>query len=853
TANYFKGGIACDNKCTVNGSINVTQIDNNSFVTRSYLFSPTGSGTVNLEVALSEVSYYLSDNLTKVRYTDTAKFAVTTETVTSNILSPPTITLENNLTIEWNNNYTFDLDVENNLIYFQDDDKDDAENITWTYNQTQNITIAFSNTTHKINISPDINWTGREDILFNATDTDNLSTTKVLSVFVGNSTEELCDGTDNDGDTLIDENHNVTADYTLTEKCCDANFTDGCITDGTRICTSNGWSNCSGSVPRIGSIQTIGNGGSSGVSAPTSISITSPQEGDVFRVRELLSAGFQSEGIYDHEWNFGDGTTSEDYSPTHSYENPGKYTISITGWGDQATKKDSVTINVVECFTNAECETGLCCEGICAEAVCAGNNDCPPKQGFELIGCSQPNTCEAVCEYKECTNIMCYNNTGCDDKNEGTYDICRLAGSCDAYCVNTPIKITINEPEQGEVYTEQRVRVDFETNYPVECSYQLNNGNVQSAYNNIFKVNSRMGSNILKIMCGTVAKSVVYFVEPELKNETMEDIVEPKEEKPILESMLQEGQLITLTREETQLALEEINRLTGLVATRSVDVSEGRSVIHLALQNPKLIDVKNIQIKDTIPKSIVPAADWITSRSPYKIIEHDPVLGFIIGYLRSGHTQEISYTMNTTITEEDLKLILSEITSEDAEEQLKDVQSRQEATQNVTKITQNVRKIDGRTMITSSLDPTKKLKDVKVYLLIPKCMAEHVEEIDFSDENYKVITDDPLIMWHFEEINQKVDILYELKKDVPEWCWKQLKVIPIAEEIGGDVQDSGSVIQTMIPVLIIPVIAVILIFFSRYAPKEGKSKSRKPKKKKSRKVTHVKVKGRKVPIRRKRS
>ena len=38
----------------------------------------------------------------------------------------------------------------------------------------------------------------------------------------------------------------------------------------------------------------------------------------------------QSSGATSYEWDFGDGNTSSEINPTHSYQSPGTYTVKLT-------------------------------------------------------------------------------------------------------------------------------------------------------------------------------------------------------------------------------------------------------------------------------------------------------------------------------------------------------------------------------------------------------------------------------------------------------------------------------------------------------------------------------------------
>lgn len=44
-----------------------------------------------------------------------------------------------------------------------------------------------------------------------------------------------------------------------------------------------------------------------------------------------------------YEWNFGDGKTSEEFSPSHSYSKTGNYTVKLTAYSKNGKKSDEYT------------------------------------------------------------------------------------------------------------------------------------------------------------------------------------------------------------------------------------------------------------------------------------------------------------------------------------------------------------------------------------------------------------------------------------------------------------------------------------------------------------------------------
>ena len=68
--------------------------------------------------------------------------------------------------------------------------------------------------------------------------------------------------------------------------------------------------------------------------------------GDIHYVNEAVSFVDCSQYVEEYEWNFGDGTTSNQRNPAHVYTMPGTYQVSLTAYGynTMETFMDAVTI-----------------------------------------------------------------------------------------------------------------------------------------------------------------------------------------------------------------------------------------------------------------------------------------------------------------------------------------------------------------------------------------------------------------------------------------------------------------------------------------------------------------------------
>jgi PKD repeat protein len=79
-----------------------------------------------------------------------------------------------------------------------------------------------------------------------------------------------------------------------------------------------------------------------------SSNITDPVVGEIIAFTNLTS------DAHSYLWDFGDGTTSEEYQPTHAFNGVGSYTVKLTAFSENGNKSDEATeiISVGE-LTNA--------------------------------------------------------------------------------------------------------------------------------------------------------------------------------------------------------------------------------------------------------------------------------------------------------------------------------------------------------------------------------------------------------------------------------------------------------------------------------------------------------------------
>ena len=108
------------------------------------------------------------------------------------------------------------------------------------------------------------------------------------------------------------------------------------------------------------------------------------------------------------------------------------------------------------------------------------------------------------------------------------------------------------------------------------------------------------------------------------------------------------------------------------------------------------------------------------------------------------------------------------------------------------------------------------MKGATYNLFIPKCLTEYLDDIEFDLKDYEVIKEDPLIAWHFAEIEDRVDLSYKVKGRIPKDCLEQIKGLTIADLI--DVKESSGVKGMIIPGFIIVGVSGIAIYLQRFHP-----------------------------------
>jgi hypothetical protein len=124
-------------------------------------------------------------------------------------------------------------------------------------------------------------------------------------------------------------------------------------------------------------------------------------------------------------------------------------------------------------------------------------------------------------------------------------------------------------------------------------------------------------------------------------------------------------------------------------------------------------------------------------------------------------------------------------------------------------ITRTFTETANSTTVNLKFKPGTNLKDVRIPLEIPKCLAKSMSEIAFEQDNYVIVNDDPLMVWTFDALNNEEEISFSIPKTVDETCKNQLRAFGLAG-------DKRKPINPWLPLAIIPIIGLVLVFFQRF-------------------------------------
>lgn len=319
-----------------------------------------------------------------------------------------------------------------------------------------------------------------------------------------------------------------------------------------------------------------------------------------------------------------------------------------------------------------------------------------------------------------------------------------------------------------------------------------------------------------------IAQSTVKNVITEEIEDTKKDIVIPvNEEQKILpeiespkEVIDNNDKLIINIEQSSNKKINDLNS-NGVRVKKSYKIINGKTIINYELKNGNILPQYDVAIIIDIPKEIINSTDYILGN--FTIIEKDPIIKFYYQKIDSGKEIIVEYQINKTLTNTEIEKIITTINSSFSKKEMQNIENLANKTSQNLDFKIDVKKdSENKSVYTTNIDPKKDLKDVKIYLKIPKCLAEHLSEIEFERKEYEIIEEDPLIAWSFDEINAPMALKFKTLKEVDKDCWEQITLLPIAKEISEKLTKKQSWYFTFWPTLILLITMLLAPYISRH-------------------------------------
>ena len=110
-----------------------------------------------------------------------------------------------------------------------------------------------------------------------------------------------------------------------------------------------------------------------------------------------------------------------------------------------------------------------------------------------------------------------------------------------------------------------------------------------------------------------------------------------------------------------------------------------------------------------------------------------------------------------------------------------------------------------------TVDVDDPVSDLVYYQNIPKCLVAQANNIYFNGKNYHVVEEDPVIAWHFSNVQEKIEMTYEVEGEIDEYCASQVKdfIYSTSMNTKGGVDSSRIILISTIIILIIVLVIII--------------------------------------------
>ena len=528
-----------------------------------------------------------------------------------------------------------------------------------------------------------------------------------------------------------------------------------------------------------------------------------------------------------------DYPTNETVYEIH-YKNSTEPTIFLTSFTIKMTAP-VLAAEGDECSETADCQNDLFCfEGFCDycnqpflfmqthPATCVWHcgegtqpdiilRTCVCQEGYISAGYDAYD--RLVCEIEETTTYV-FENDPCDQD----LFICSYDLECQQnICVNTTINTTTNET----VNVTENITLTEPTTHSLEF-------NVPTVVlkNSTFNVQANYYRSTLPVSTDNhehffiVSDSGIFF-DPYIRSET----------SPLNSFLLWEIPILTTTAYELYVesfSLTDNTSTKQLLQTFEVKTTQNEEevieeqqkneseVINL-VEETKPIDTKEI-LED--PKELMTKKEREYSFQARNTVLEEKLAGFkeekIFSKINVSleQPQIPSQLREYQKQQEQVNLIVQKRDKQDSGEVIRRQEKAKETFTIQKEITvKEVTTKDDEKFIATEIkirvQPKENETTIDVVEVISKEVAQHVSELAFSRAPI-ILEDDPVIMWHLEDVHEPVELTYTVAKNTS----LTGNTILLAES------EQSFDWEILLPLLFIPLLAIIIVFFNHFHNKE---------------------------------
>ncbi|MBU0535765.1 MAG: PKD domain-containing protein [Nanoarchaeota archaeon] len=406
---------------------------------------------------------------------------------------------------------------------------------------------------------------------------------------------------------------------------------------------------------------------------------------------------------------------------------------------------------------------------------------------------------------------------GCGSDCNGTC----VNGACQPFIDDTTfsgeIMINIISPQKRK-YGSKDVDLEYTISPPgVRCFYSLNKDASYSSLNsNKLGITAREGENTITLMCGDKFATVKFEVD----GGTLLDDVKGKKKGNIFD-FLKSKKKQKYSREQANDLLLGLIQGVDFTITKRIEEREGRYHIIINIRNIMASEAKFMFVNLSFPKGVVDSVYDIEIVQDHYVVDADPVFRFPFEHVMPEGIATIDMVIDKELTQEILDNINLTIELDSL-----DLLERQQATQGslslVREFQEFVSDAGEFTRIILRADPDKELLGFALYEKIPKCLAEHIDDIAMDPvhkHNIKILNPDPIVMWQFDKLASEQEFSYDVKGVLSKECRDQITALGIADELGLDLK-KVNIMGIILPLMFIPILGLLVYFVEKFSTKK---------------------------------